>query len=126
MNVICQICAETIGIVSREDLSFPMRGLMFKSPDPFHGFAPPFPPEAEWESMKCPYGPHGPFLDIDRILTDEGIVFASGGPTLEVKLGDVIPNHIKEKLEVTDEKQIKGKERSKKRKKRKKEVKGKR
>lgn len=62
-RVICQICGEVIALVNLSDIRFPIQGTMFGSPDPFHGFPPPFPPESNWDNMRCPYGNHRPFLD---------------------------------------------------------------
>jgi hypothetical protein len=74
MKVRCDICFETIAEVSRSFLSFPMTGAMFKSPDPHHGFSDPFPTSAHWDDFRCPYGNHRPFINIDSIMTDEGVL----------------------------------------------------
>lgn len=71
-KLICEICTETVGVIVREKLAYPLRGEMFKSPDPFHGFSDPFPPEQTWEEMRCGYCRCRPFIAEDRILTDRG------------------------------------------------------
>jgi hypothetical protein len=49
-----------------------MLGKMFKTPDDFHGYDPPFLPDTEWEDMKCGYCNQRPFTQRDGFLTDEG------------------------------------------------------
>jgi hypothetical protein len=73
--VICQVCGEKIAIVDPEKLLYPMRGEMFKSPDPVHGYPDPFEPGQTWEEVRCPYGRiHRPFFVDNEILTDQGII----------------------------------------------------
>jgi hypothetical protein len=73
MKVICEICSETIGI-ALPSISFPMIGRMFGSFDTWHGYPPPFEPDVCWEFMMCPVCRHRPFIEQNRILTDEGYV----------------------------------------------------
>lgn len=74
ISVFCQICSERIAVVDTERLSYPMIGAMFQSPDPAHGYPDPFAPSLDWEAMRCPYGPHRPFLRDDQILTPAGLI----------------------------------------------------
>jgi len=73
MKIVCQICNEHISNADPLTLHLPMSGAMFASPDPWHGFAPPFPAGTEWLDMKCPYGNHRPFITEDEVLTEDGI-----------------------------------------------------
>ena len=72
MKVICEICNEFIAQVEPGDVSVPMTGSMFKTPDDFHGYDPPFLPDTTWEDMKCGYCNQRPFTERDGFLTDEG------------------------------------------------------
>lgn len=72
MKVICEICNEFIAQVEPGDVSVPMMGSMFKTPDDFHGYDPPFLPDTTWEDMKCGYCNQRPFTQRDGFLTDEG------------------------------------------------------
>lgn len=74
MRIQCEICKEWIA--EADEITFPLRGDMFKSPDPFHGIEAPFHPDSEWEHMRCPYGAHRPFVSPDRVTTDQGIIEA--------------------------------------------------
>ncbi len=83
MKVICQICQEIIAVTEVTALSYPLKGSMFDSPDPVHGFPAPFAPADGWEEMRCPYGRiqgengqiggHRPFIKDDEILIATGI-----------------------------------------------------
>ncbi len=64
-RVQCEICGETIAEIDRLTIHTPLRGHMFASPDPFHGVEPPFADDLDWEFMRCPHGPHRPFLADD-------------------------------------------------------------
>lgn len=74
MKLRCQICGEWIAVVDEKALAYPMRGSMFKSVDPHHGVEAPFPPSADWEFMKCPWGPHRPMIKDNEIATDQGVI----------------------------------------------------
>jgi len=73
INIRCQICGEPIALANPLHLHRPMIGAMFLSPDPHHGFDPPFEPGTEWLGMLCPYCRKRPFITEDEVLTDEGI-----------------------------------------------------
>lgn len=75
MKVVCEICQEQIATTNKKLLKYPLIGKMFLSPDPFHGYAPPFDASQEWTDMRCPYGTHRPFIEPDRVLTDTGYFF---------------------------------------------------
>ena len=96
MKVICEICNEYIAQVNIEDVSVPMLGSMFKTPDDFHGYDPPFLPDTEWEDMRCGYCNQRPFTERDGFLTDEGYV------TIQPKVVEtsVIPPSVLEEFEV--------------------------
>ena len=72
MKVICEICNEFIAQVEPGSVTVPMMGNMFKTPDDFHGYDPPFLPDTTWEDMKCGYCNQRPFTQRDGFLTDEG------------------------------------------------------
>jgi hypothetical protein len=74
MRVICEICNEFIAQVEPGSVTIPMLGKMFKTPDDFHGYDPPFLPETEWEDMRCGYCNRRPFTQSDGYLTDEGYI----------------------------------------------------
>jgi hypothetical protein len=80
MKLRCQICFEWIGTVDNETLAYPMRGFMFKSVDPHHGYEPPFPAGAEWEDFRCTHGPHRPMIKDNEIQTDEGMISVTHVP----------------------------------------------
>lgn len=96
MKVICEICNEYIAQVNIEDVSVPMLGSMFKTPDDFHGYDPPFLPDTEWEDMRCGYCNQRPFTERDGFLTDEGYI------TIQPKVVEtsVIPPSVLEEFEV--------------------------
>lgn len=83
--LVCEICRMPIGKFNPKDVKLPIKGSMFKSIDPAHGFPPPFPDEVDWIDARCPYGPrrpeqgidgHRPFFNFeehkDEILTPDG------------------------------------------------------
>lgn len=75
LKVICQICGEAIAMTTMEELSYPIMGGMFRSPDPAHGTPAPWQPGEAWEDMRCPYGrTHRAMVCHGIILTDQGIV----------------------------------------------------
>lgn len=86
MKVICQICQEHIA--NTGELSLPLKGSMFLSPDLVHDFPAPFDPGDTWETMRCPYGRiylengqqggHRPFLKDHEVLTEEGLITVTG------------------------------------------------
>ena len=67
VDIYCEICHEKIAQADLDTMRAPMRGSMFFSPDPFHDFPAPFPPEATWEDMKCPICQHRPFIHEGRV-----------------------------------------------------------
>lgn len=75
-NAICQICGEVYAKVTIHELSYPLQGSMFRSPDRLHGIPDPFIlPGTPWEDFRCPFGRiHRPIVKADRIWTDEGMV----------------------------------------------------
>ena len=74
LYVICQVCGERVGKVDC-NLAYPINGSMFSSPDPDHGYPPPFEPGTDWESMLCSYGRiHRAMLKDNEILTDKGLL----------------------------------------------------
>lgn len=82
MKVRCEICNELIGTVDTLLIEAPFTGKDFGSIDPAHGVPQPFHNILTWVDMRCPYGPHRPFVSPDRILLE-------GGDYLE--LGRVTP-----------------------------------
>ena len=96
MKVICEICNEYIAQVNIEDVSVPMLGSMFKTPDDFHGYDPPFLPDTEWEDMRCGYCNQRPFTERNGFLTDDGYITIQ--PT--VVETSVIPSSVLEEFEV--------------------------
>jgi Zinc finger, C2H2 type. len=106
MKVICEICNEYIATVNLEDVSVPMLGSMFKTPDDFHGYDPPFLPDTTWEDMRCGYCNQRPFTERDGFLTDEGyikiqpkIVEASAIPPSVLEEFEVKVDNVKVELE---------------------------
>ncbi len=83
MIIVCQICAEPIAQADPERLQVPMTGDMFRSPDPVHGFLPPFQTTTEWLGMRCPYCGKRPFILEDQVLTLDGI-FVVPSPPVEI------------------------------------------
>lgn len=69
---ICEICGEVYAIVDTDTLYKPMSGKAFKSHDPFHGYPDPFHPEQDFENMRCIWGNHRPFIEMNRIKTERG------------------------------------------------------
>jgi hypothetical protein len=96
MKVICEICNEVIAQVEPGSVTVPMFGKMFKTPDSFHGYDPPFLPDTEWEDMRCGYCNQRPFTERDGFLTDEGYI------KIEPKVveTDVILSSVPEDFEV--------------------------
>jgi|ADurb_Total_1113_FD_contig_51_1671032_length_1372_multi_2_in_0_out_0_4 hypothetical protein len=96
MKVICEICNEYIAQVNIEEVSVPMLGSMFKTPDDFHGYDPPFLPDTTWEDMRCGYCNQRPFTERDGFLTDEGYI------KIQPKIveASVIPPSVLEEFEV--------------------------
>jgi hypothetical protein len=75
LKITCQICKEFIGEADPEILVLPINGTMFHSPDPFHGFPPPFAQSeyVRWEEMRCPYCRQRPFLSPEEVMTTDGL-----------------------------------------------------
>lgn len=72
MKIRCEICQELIGTVDPLLISHPYTGKDFFSIDPAHDIPAPFHPILTWEHMRCPYGPHRPFVSPDRLLLESG------------------------------------------------------
>lgn len=71
MNIICQICSTLIARAEPKDLSIPIHGDMLSPP--YDGMSNlPF-PATEWEALRCPVCSYRPFLNDDRVLTDDGV-----------------------------------------------------
>lgn len=68
----CEICAEIIATIDPDTIKDPFSGRDFGSVDPVHGMPPPWHPDLTWVDMKCPYGPHRPFLHPGRLLLENG------------------------------------------------------
>ena len=78
-TLICQLCNQPIAKVDPDKLSLPLMGSMFEPLDPDHGYPPPFPADADWQYMMCPYGPHRPFTNPNQVLTEEeGLITVEG------------------------------------------------
>ena len=92
----CPICQEHVANVRLNDLSLPLRGSMFLSPDPAHGFEPPFPPDVGWEFCLCPWGGYS-----HRGVIDETTILLRGHGPYEVKSKpeEVIDNGTEERRE---------------------------
>lgn len=72
-TLMCEICREAIGTFLSEDVTEPIKGAMFHSKDPAHGFPAPFrAPGLEWEHMRCPYCHKRPFLTRGVLMTLNG------------------------------------------------------
>lgn len=72
-QLMCEICREIIGAFHTEDVEEPIKGAMFQSKDPRHGFPPPFrSPALEWKDMQCPYCSNRPFFARGYLLTERG------------------------------------------------------
>ena len=90
MKVICQICGEVVAETDMARLSYPLRGGMFSSPDPVHGFPDPFESGLDWEFMRCPYGrTHRPFSLDNVIQTDQGMITLPRGNNAAPSLSEI-------------------------------------
>jgi hypothetical protein len=75
LKVICQLCDEVVAFTTLDELAFPIRGGMFRSPDVAHGIPAPWQAYEEWEDMRCPYGRiHRAMVANDIIKTNKGMV----------------------------------------------------
>lgn len=74
LKIYCEICGEFIAQAEMDDLSLPLMGHMFLSTQPERKVPPPFNPDIDWIHMRCPYGPHRPFIHTNRLMTDRGFV----------------------------------------------------
>ena len=72
VKCLCEICGMEYGAVDTDKLFKPMRGSIFQSHDPHHGYPNPFQPEQDFESMRCIWGNHRPFTEENRIKTEKG------------------------------------------------------
>jgi hypothetical protein len=71
--LMCELCRQHIGNFWEEEVEEPIKGAMFHSKDPAHGFPPPFRSSGlEWKDMRCPYCRNRPFISEGVILTAEG------------------------------------------------------
>ncbi|WP_034628628.1 hypothetical protein [Desulfocurvibacter africanus] len=59
--IYCDICCEHIANAEQDALRLPLMGAMFQPREA--GFPHPIPDEATWEFMRCPFGPHRPFIE---------------------------------------------------------------
>lgn len=107
MKLICEICRQTIGLFNPEDLRLPLKGSMFLSKDPAHGFPPPFHPSSVYGSkdnpLLCPYCRKIPFLHPDKVLTPEGYIKVEKKKEVKVEEKKVIET---DKKETTQEKEV--------------------
>ena len=105
--LICEICRQTIGLFNPEELSLPLRGGMFSSKDPAHGFPPPFHPSSVYGSkdnpLLCPYCRKIPFLHPDKVLTPEGYIKVEKKEEAKVEEKKVTETN---KKEITQEKEV--------------------
>ena len=92
----CPICQEHVANVRLNDVFLPLKGSMFLSPDPAHGFEPPFPPDVGWEFCLCPWGGYS-----HRGVIDEKTILLQGYGPYEVKPKpeEVIENGTEERIE---------------------------
>lgn len=73
LSIYCEICSEKIATAEISALSLPLKGSQFLSPDAWHGYPPPFEPEAEWEEMRCPHCRRRPFISETAVKTASGM-----------------------------------------------------
>lgn len=73
LSIYCEICSEKIATAEISALSLPLKGSQFLSPDAWHGYPPPFEPEAEWEEMRCPHCRRRPFISETAVKTANGM-----------------------------------------------------
>ena len=69
----CDVCFEIICKADIDTLVQPITGSMFRSPDTLHGLPDPFDASLTWETMRCPYGPHRPFVVDHEVMTTYGV-----------------------------------------------------
>lgn len=74
VKVCCEICGHELAYIDIDTIKLPLRGDMFKSPDPQHDYPPPFFPEAEYQYMRCPMCLKRPFL-VEGVFAKLGGVF---------------------------------------------------
>ena len=96
MKLICRVCKYEIATISK-DTRIPVKGAMFHSKDPKHGFPPPWSPVVEWQYMYCPLCKKRPFLDPADggnifIDTDEGRKIITPKGVESVKTIDITRN----------------------------------
>lgn len=71
--LMCEMCRQHIGNFYEDEIQEPIKGAMFHSKDPVHGFPPPFRSSGlEWRDMRCPYCRNRPFITQGVLLTSEG------------------------------------------------------
>lgn len=72
LDAICEICGEVYARIDTDNMFNPMRGEAFLSHDEFHGYPPPFQPDQDFETMRCIWGNHRPFINEGKIKTPQG------------------------------------------------------
>ena len=77
----CEICQEIIAQFDPVEVTVPISGKMFKSADPAHNPADPFPGDPSWEWIKCPHCHNQPYIiDVEKepkgprwLMTPDGL-----------------------------------------------------
>lgn len=97
VKVKCDICFMVIGIIDLSAIKLPLDSSMFLSPDPYHGFDPPFLPGQTWEDFRCPYGRvHRPFIKEGTFELGDGTSFDLAKPwALHPELPDDMTQRIR-------------------------------
>ncbi|EGJ51778.1 hypothetical protein [Desulfocurvibacter africanus] len=83
--IYCDICCEHIANAEQDGLRLPLMGAMFQPREA--GFPHPIPDEATWEFMRCPFGPHRPF--IEEHLIQVGPATPGNRPVLDLTADEV-------------------------------------
>jgi len=88
--VLCEVCITPIATTDPAILHLPLDGSMFRSVDPVHGFpAPWFEDKAyTWEAMRCPLCKFRPFVEPNRIRTEDGYYTVEGAAMASVHPSD--------------------------------------
>jgi len=66
------VCGHELGMFDPEQAHLPLRGEMFRSRDPHHGWPAPFPASVDWRHMECPRCTLRPFNREDMITDSRG------------------------------------------------------
>lgn len=69
---VCDVCGHELGVFDPLKVHLPLRGDMFRSIDPFHGWPDPFPASVDWRYMECPRCTMRPFEDESVIKDKQG------------------------------------------------------